>query len=114
MSTIRRDKAWYLVNDRDGRVAALDIRLDMIDIEIDGLRRIRYEDTRAALERLGFDTSDYRPPPRLLASEHRCTNHIGPNDDIEAIIVAAKESKLDRAYREHLATRSAANTSLGF
>jgi hypothetical protein len=71
------------------------------------MQRVRHEETKAKLERLGFDTSNYRPPPPLLASEQRRRNHIQPDDDIEAIIVAAKETALDHAYREYLAARSA-------
>jgi hypothetical protein len=103
----RRDKLWYLINDRGGEVAELDIRLDCIDMEIDGLRALRYEETKAKLERLGFDTAKYRPPPQLRSFEQRCTNHVRPDDDVEALIVAAKgseESALDRVYREHRAT----------
>jgi hypothetical protein len=103
----QRDKLWYLLHDRDGRVAELDIKLDRLDIEIDGLQRSRYEETKTKLEKLGIDTSNYRPPPPLLASEQRCLNHIRPDDDIEALVIAATETPLDRAYREYLATRSA-------
>ena len=107
-----RDKLWYLLHDTDGEVAKLDIKLDILDAEIDALQRIRYEETKEKLERLGIDTAKYRPPPRPLASEQRCTNHIRPDDDIEAIVVAAKETKLDRAYREYLAARSAADEEI--
>jgi hypothetical protein len=103
--SVHRDKAWYLVNDRDGKVAQLDIELDRLDIETDALRRIQHQETKARLERLGFDTTNYRPPPRTLRSEQRCLNHIGPEDDIEAIVIAATEHPLDRAYREHIAAR---------
>jgi hypothetical protein len=90
-----RDKLWYRPHDQDGPVAELDIRLDCIDIEIDALRRLRYEETKAKLEQLGIDTSKYcPPPPPLLASEQRCTNNLRPNDDIEAIVIAAKERPL--------------------
>jgi hypothetical protein len=102
----RRDKLWYLRNDRGGEVAELDIQLDRIDIEIDGLRALRYEETKAKLERLGFDTSKYRPPPRRLVSEQRCINHVRPDDDVEAIVIAGKEresgSTLDRLYADHV------------
>ena len=103
--SVRRDKAWYLVHDPTGEVAALDIKLDCIDIEIDGLLRIQHEETKARLQRLGFDVSNYRPPPPRLRSEQRCFNHIRADDDIEAIVVAATERLLDRAYREHIAAR---------
>lgn len=49
-------------------------------------------------------------------SEQRCTNHLRPDDDIEALVIAATESPLDRLYREHLAARSATdekNTDAG-
>ena len=97
-----RDKLWYLLHP-DDRVTELDIKLDRIDIEIDGLRRIRYEETKARLEALGIDVSNYRPPPPLTEREQRCRNHIRPDDDVEAIVTAAKQSPLDRLYREHLA-----------
>jgi hypothetical protein len=110
----RRDKAWYLVHDQDGQVAERDIKLDCIDIEINGLQRVLYEETKAKLERIGIDTSNYRPPPPLHPSEQRCRNHVRPDDDVEAIIIAAKERPLDRLYREYLAARSpnAANHSI--
>ena len=105
----RRDKLWYWLHDQDGQVAELDIKLDRIDIEIDGLRRIQYEETKAKLEQLGIDTSNYRPPPHIHRSEQRCSNHLRPRDDIGALVTAAQERPLDRAYREHLAARSAAD-----
>ncbi len=105
----RRDKLWYWLHDQDGQVAELDIKLDRIDIEIDCLRRIQYEETKAKLEQLGIDTSNYRPPPHIHRSEQRCSNHLRPDDDIGALVTAAQERPLDRAYREHLAARSAAD-----
>ena len=106
-ASIRCDKLWYWLNDRDGQVAELDIKLDRIDIEIDGLRRIAFEETKARLERLGIDTSNYRPAPPLVAHEQRCTRHLRPDDDIDALVIAAKKSPLDRLYREHVADRKA-------
>lgn len=103
--SIRRDKAWYLVHDKDGQVAELDRALDRIDIEIDGLRRIASEETKARLERLGIDTSGYREAPHMHRSEQRCVNHVRPDDDVEAIIIAAQEKPLDRAYREYIASQ---------
>ena len=104
----RRDKLWYLINDRGGEVAELDIRLDCIDMEIDGLRALRYQETKAKLERLGFDTANYRPPPQLRSFEQRCRSHVRPDDDVEAIVIAAKEresgSTLDRLYADHVLT----------
>ena len=88
-------------------MAELDIKLDRIDIEIHGLGRMQHEETKARLERLGIDTLNYRLPPPLLASEQRCTNHLHPDDDIEALVKAATETKLDHMYREHLAAQSA-------
>jgi hypothetical protein len=102
----RRDKLWYLINDRGGEVAELEIRLDRADLEIDGLRRIQWEETRDRLQRLGFDVSKYRPPPQLRLFEQRCANHIGPDDDVEALVIAAKEREsgrtLDRLYADHV------------
>jgi hypothetical protein len=101
-----RDKLWYLLNDPLDELAKLEVELDCIDIEIDGLNRIRYEENKARLERLGIDVSNYRPPPPRHRSEQLCVNHIGPDDDIEAIVAAAQESELDRVYREHLERKS--------
>ena len=106
-----RDKLWYWLHDQDGQVAELEIKLDRLDIEIDGLQRIRYEETKERLEQLGIDTSNYRPAPPLLASEQRCTNHLRDDDDIEALVIAATETPLDRTYREFLAARSTTDTS---
>ncbi len=89
----RRDKLWYWLHDQDGQVAELDIKLDRIDIEIDGLRRIQYEETKAKLEQLGIDTSNYRPPPHIHRSEQRCSNHLRPDDDIGALVAAAQERR---------------------
>ena len=58
---------------------------------------------------MDFDADQYPPPLPLHPCEQRCTNHIRPDDDIEAIVIAAKGSALDRAYREHLTARSAAD-----
>lgn len=41
----------------------------------------------------------------------RCSNHTDPDDDIEALVIEAKETKLDRAYREHRARSSAGETA---
>ena len=38
-------------------------RAAMLDLEIAGLRRIQHEETRACLERLGYDVSRFTPPP---------------------------------------------------
>ena len=84
-------------------MAALDIKLDRIDIEIDGLQRIRYAEVKARLEALGINTSNFRPPPPMLEHEQRCTRHLRDDDDFEALVRAAKESPLDRLYREHVA-----------
>jgi hypothetical protein len=73
--TVHRDKLWYWLHDQDGRVAELDIKLDILDAEIHALQTIKHEETRTKLERLGFDVSNYRPPPPLLPSEQRCLNH---------------------------------------
>ena len=94
-ANIRRDKLWYWLHDQDDQVAEIDIKLDRADIEIDGLRRIGFEETKARLERLGIDTTNYRPPPHIPRSEQRCTNHLRPDDDIEALVIAATETKLD-------------------
>lgn len=101
----QRNKLWYWLNDKDGKVAELDIELDCLDIEIAGLRRIQYEETKAKLERLGLDTTNYRPSPLPLRGEQRCINHFIDGDDIEALVIAASERPLDRAYREHINAR---------
>jgi hypothetical protein len=87
-------------------VAELDIKLDRIDIEIDGLQRIRYEETKARLEALGIDTSNYRPPPPLTERELRCSGHLRPDDDVGALVREAKRTKLDRDFDEFIASRS--------
>jgi hypothetical protein len=102
-----RSKVWYLLHDSTGEVAAREVRLDCGAIEINGLQRVLYEETKEKLQRIGIDTSNYRPPPPLHPSEQRCRNHVRPGDDVEAILNAAKERPLDRLYREHLAARCA-------
>ena len=102
-----RTRLWYWLSDHDV-AAELDIKLDRIDIEIDGLQRIRYEETKTRLGRLGIDTTNFRPPPPLSEHEQRCTRHLrDDDDDIEALVIAAKESPLDRLYREHVARTAA-------
>ena len=75
-----RDKLWYLLNDPSGEIAELERRLDRLDIEIDGRRRLASEANRERLERLGVDVSNYKPAPHLHPSELRCTNHLHPDD----------------------------------
>ena len=41
------------------------------------------------------------------------SNHPGPDDDIEAVIVAAQASTLDRVYRQHVAARENLRLQLG-
>jgi hypothetical protein len=104
--SVVRDKLWYLLNDKSGELAALELELDVLDAEIDAERRVVYERTKAGLERLGFDTSNYRPPPYIARGEQRCLGHLTEDDDIEALVVAAQETALERAYREHLEHRA--------
>ena len=110
--SVRRGPAWYLVHDKDGQVAELDRKLDLLDAEIHTLQTVRYEETRERLQRLGIDVSNYRPPPPLLEGEQRRLSHVRDDDDIEAIVAAAQEKPLDRAYREHIASRTAAESSV--
>lgn len=80
-------------------MAELDTQLEILDWELG--RFDCFEETRAELEQLG---SMYRTPGRASTTARAATNHICPADDIEALIVAAQESPLDRAYREYRAT----------
>ena len=105
MSAPPRDKLWYWLHDQDGQVAEIERRLDRLDVEIDALTRVRFEETKARLEQLGIDVSNYKPPPHIHRSEQRCTNHLRPADDVEALIVAAQEGPLDLLYREHVAAK---------
>jgi hypothetical protein len=54
--------------------------------------------------------SGYREAPHIHRGEQRCTNHLGPSDDVEALVIEAKETKLDRAYHEHMPRSSAGET----
>ena len=103
----KRGPLWYWMNDPDDRVAEMERGLDRLDIEIDGLQRLRFERNRERLERLGIDSSRYKEMPPMHASELRCTNHLRNDTDIEALVIAATESPLDRMYREHLARKAA-------
>ena len=103
-----RDKLWYLLHDPVGEIAEVERRLDRIDAEIHGWQTIRHAEVKARLEALGIDTTNYRPPPPILEREQRCTNHLRPDDDVEALVREAKRSKLDRAYDEFIAARSPA------
>ena len=55
--SVRRGPAWFLCHDKDGEIAAIERQADRIDIQIDGLQRIRHAEVKARLERLGYDTS---------------------------------------------------------
>ena len=93
----QRDRLRELLVDYDGQLHALDVKADMLTIEIDGELRLRYEKNKQRLERLGFDVSRYRPTPARRPCEER--SHI----DVEALVTAATERPLDRLYREFLA-----------
>ena len=79
-----RGPLWYLIHDRDGQLAGLDIKLERIDMEIDGLRRIRHQETKAKLEQLGFDVSEVpaaaaHPPQRGNASTRTASSSAVPS-----------------------------------
>lgn len=58
------------------RGAAAD--LDAIDTELTGLRRLRHQELRASLERLGFDVSEFTEPPYPTWAETRSSRHPEP------------------------------------
>jgi hypothetical protein len=101
-----RDKLWYLVHDRGGELAELDLQLDLIDAAIADEHHLQFEATKQQLERIGYDTSKLTPPPRPRHYEQRTARHVRHGDDVEALILDAQESALDRVYREHLQTRA--------
>jgi hypothetical protein len=53
----------------DRRVAETAMRLDIIEGRIETALRERHAATRARLERLGFDSSRYRPLPETLPAK---------------------------------------------
>ena len=60
-----RAKLAQLRRDPSGELAKLELRLDVLDAEIDLEGRVRFQETKEKLERAGFDVSNYRPtPPR--------------------------------------------------
>jgi hypothetical protein len=95
-----RDKLWYLLKDQEVQVTQREVRLDVLDALIDDERRLQYQQTGAQLQRINFNVSNYLPPPRRLRSEQRSAHHVGPGDDVEALVRAAQESPLDRAHRD--------------
>ena len=50
---------------------------------MDAIRRLRHEETKARLERLGFDVSNFQPPPPLQAWEQHCSRWPTDRDVIE-------------------------------
>ena len=65
---------------------------------------MRYRETKEKLEQAGIDTSRYRPTPSRHPSEVRSrTNFNDDADDIDPLVLAAKETPLERAWREHRA-----------
>jgi hypothetical protein len=97
MSDDRR--LWCLLPGPRGQAA-------MIDVRLDDERHLQHQQTAALLQRIGVDVTRYSPPPRRLRSEQRSAHHVGLDDDIETLVLAAQESELDKAYRELLASRS--------
>lgn len=67
-------------------MAELDTQLEILDWELG--RFDCSEETRAELEQLG---SMYRTPGRASTTARAATNHTCPDDDIEALIVAAQD-----------------------
>ena len=63
----RLSKEFYVLRDRFGEVAELDAELDRLDLEIDLPRRLRWKETAAKLEALGFDREKLRQPPPIHA-----------------------------------------------
>jgi hypothetical protein len=96
-----------VLHDRDGEVAAVERELDILDWEVNALRRMRHDELKARLDALGFDTSRYRPPPRVHESERRSVHHFDDErDDIEDVITKAKRAgSLDELYDEWRAGR---------
>jgi hypothetical protein len=76
---------------RTGRCQC-EIRLDVLDALVDDQRRLQCEEIMQRLDRLGFDPAKYPPPRCCLRCEQRCSRHSGTDVDVEAVIVAAKES----------------------
>ena len=100
-----RDKAWYLIPDKGGQVAELEVRTDVLDWEISYERQRRHEETRDRLARLGYDVSDYKPLPPIHRNEQRCLEHFDPRDrrpSTRRSSPSAKEPAIDKgANREH-------------
>jgi hypothetical protein len=102
------EKLRNLLNDRDGQLYELALRLDVLDAQIRDELHIQHMQTKQRLERLGYNVTGFAPPPRPHWSEQRTSRHVGSNDDIEALITSAKGSTLDDVWREHVASRSTA------
>ena len=99
---VARTKLENLLADKDGQIAELALRLDLLDAAIWDERFLQYQETKARLQRLGFDVSKFRPAPRPGPAEQRSEHHVYETDDLEELLAAAKESPLDRLAREHL------------
>lgn len=100
-----RDKLWYFIHDQDGKVAELDRELDLLDLDIALTQRHQFRETKRRLDDHGLDTTNYKPIPLPRPQEERSYNHFRDDDDIEALVIAATETPLDRAYRELVLAR---------
>jgi hypothetical protein len=93
------------LHDSDDRLADTEKKLDLIDYAIHDELWLKWRETKQRLERIGFDVSRYRPPPR---SPSRSAHHLRADDDVERLVVDAQRSArpaLDRLYEQHVASR---------
>jgi len=104
------EKLTNLLRDRDGQLYELALQLDLLDMEINGLQRLRHEETKQRLDALGIDTSKFKPVPPLHCSELHSPRHVTPDDDIEELVATAKGQRLlDLAYADLAAARCCAS-----
>ena len=73
---VARTKLENLMRDKDGQIAELALKLDLLDAAIWDERLLQYQETKARLERIGVDVSKFRPPPRPGRAEQRSAQHV--------------------------------------
>jgi hypothetical protein len=119
--SIRRDKLWYWLHDQDGRVAEPDIKLDCLDIEIDGPYPSAAKPRRAAA---GTSTPEPMAAAAAPRVEQRCMDtyattttskrsSLSPRNARSTARTAAPHRPLDHRYGGTPASPTRSRTPAG-
>ena len=92
-------KNWKVKQTDYGPIAAVSYRFVCSDVTPAARRPPKYAHPRSKMR-------------GVLDATHSesARSHVRDDDDVEALVIAAKETKLDRAWREHLEARAATNS----